>query len=256
VSEKQLPVVAVIVPLHNHENFIERAIRSAAEQDYPAKFIVVIDDGSTDNSYSVVYSLLENRQEKSNEGGVIISGDVSNTRVFLLKHDLALGPSAARNSAIEFAWKTAHLFSMMDADDYYLPTKISKSVAKFLEYPNEIGIVYTNAIIHSEITGVDIEEFREAYDDRRLCQECIISNTAMISRLAFERCGLYDKTYRTAEDWNLYLRICEKFIAVNIPECLHVYSVTGVNASNIVNQEVWQKNWARIGQYLQQRGRH
>ena len=50
----------------------------------------------------------------------------------------------------------------------------------------------------------------------------------------------------TAEDWDLWLRITEKFIAVHLPEAISFYSVTGNNASDTVSKDVWQENWQKI----------
>ena len=135
---------------------------------------------------------------------------------------------------------------MLDADDLYLPKKISKSVVKYMEYPDNIGIVYTDAIIQNKLKGTRIYEYRMPFSRESLESECIISNTPLISKQALSTTGGYDPGMRTCEDWDLWLRITENFVAIHIPESLHVYSVTGKNSSDVVPQEVWQKNWSII----------
>jgi len=84
-------------------------------------------------------------------------------------------------------------------------------------------------------------------------KENIISNAPLINRLALEKVGLYEENLRTSEDWDLWLRITESFVAIHVPESLQVYSVTGENATQTVNREQWEKDWRTVYYRLQQR---
>lgn len=231
------PKVAVIIPCHNHADMVSDAIRSVEMQDYKAVKIIVIDDGSKDNPVEKI------REEFKD----------SSLDIIILQNKMAVGPSAARNMAIKEAWDDSDLFMMLDADDLYLEGKISKSVEKFLEDPGSIGIVYTDAIIKNINTKTEVHEFRQPFCRDALEMECIVSNTPLVSKLALEKSGGYDEEMRTCEDWDLWLRITESFVAIHIPEALHVYHVTGQNSSDTVPKEVWQQNWAKINQRIQQR---
>jgi hypothetical protein len=173
-------------------------------------------------------------------------GTINKTRIVLSQNPNPNGPSGARNRLIKLAWEPSDLFCMLDADDYYLPGKLTKSVYTILEDLESIGLVYTDATIYHENKNLSIREYREPYSRNRLEQECIVSNTPMISKKALEVAGLYDESMRTAEDWDLWLRITERFVAVHIPEALHVYRVTGSNSSNTVPPEIWNQNWKKI----------
>ena len=224
--------VTVIIPCHNHADMLRSAIESVLIQDYRPIKICIVDDGSTDNPKAVLESIK------------------SNVEISIITNESPRGPSAARNIAIDRMWDHTDLFVMLDADDLYLQGKISKSVKKFLEYPEHAGIIYTDAIIRNIHTKTEVREFRHYFDREELEIECIISNTPMVTKSAFESCGGYDETMRTCEDWDLWLRITENFMAIHIPEALHVYHVTGKNSSDVVPQEVWQENWAKINQKL------
>jgi len=226
------PRVTVVIPCHNHADMLPDAIKSVFIQDYRPIKICVVDDGSSDNPQSVLKGL---------DGGIEIT---------VITNESPRGPSAARNIAVDQMWDHTDLFVMLDADDLYLQGKIRKSVEKFLEYPEHTGIVYTDAVIKNIHTGSQVHEFRRHFDREELEKECIISNTPMISKSAFQKCGGYDEGMRTCEDWDLWLRITENFMAIHIPERLHVYHVTGKNSSDIVSQEVWQENWAKINQRI------
>ncbi len=230
------PVVTVIIPCHNHADMLGDAIDSVTMQDYRPLKIMVVDDGSTDSPEKVIEQKLNN-----------------SVPIDLIRSEQPKGPSAARNAGIKNSWDDSDLFMMLDADDLYLPSKVSKSVDKYMENMGYIGIVYTDAIIKNINTKTEIHEFRRPFDREELEKECIISNTPLITKGAFIESGFYDETMRTCEDWDLWLRITENFLAVHIPETLHVYHVTGKNSSDTVPQEIWIENWRKISERLQER---
>jgi glycosyltransferase involved in cell wall biosynthesis len=238
----QLPKVAVIIPCYNHADYVTEAIMSVVEQDYPLKAIFLSDEKSTDDSWNTVLSLMEDKVVQND----FVIGKIKNTSILASQNPNPNGPSDARNRLIKMAWESSDWFCMLDADDYYLPKKISKSVEVMLEQPQMIGLVYTDAIIYHQNTGLKIREYREPFSRVRLEQECIVSNTPLVNKRVLEQVGLYDGSMRTAEDWDLWLRITQQNVAVHIPEALHVYRVTGKNASNVVPKEIWNENWQKI----------
>ncbi len=144
--QRSLPKVAVIMPCYNHGPYVQQAIMSVVEQDYPTKAIFVSDEGSTDDSYQKVKSLFEKYEENSER----VVGVIGKTTVVLSKNPNPNGPSGARNRLIGQAWEHSDLFSMLDADDYYLPKKISKSVMAMSEDFETIGLVYTDALLYKQ----------------------------------------------------------------------------------------------------------
>jgi len=235
-SGNKKPIVTVIIPCHNHADMLGDAIDSVTMQDYRPLRIMVVDDGSSDSPEEVVK--------------IKLNQDVP---IDIIKSDTPKGPSAARNGGIEQAWDTTDLFMMLDADDLYLSGKVARSVEKYQEHPEQIGIVYTDAMIKNINTKTKIQEYRRPFSRKELEMECIISNTPLITKHALVKCGGYDEDMRTAEDWDLWLRITENFVAVHIPETLHVYHVTGKNSSDVVPQEVWIENWQKIRARIQER---
>jgi glycosyltransferase involved in cell wall biosynthesis len=240
---KELPRIAVIIPCHNQSKYVEQALVSVAEQDYPNKTIYISDEASTDDSFNKIVSLVTDIQTYANG---TISGKIKNTNIVVFQQTKADGPSPARNRIINESWDYNDLFAMLDADDYYLPGKLSKSVNIIQKDFDNIGLVYTDAIIYHQEKDVSIVEYREPYSKNRLYQECIVSNTPVVNKKALADVGLYDETMRTAEDWDLWLRISSKYVLVHIPEALHVYRVTGQNASDIVSKDIWNQNWQKI----------
>jgi glycosyltransferase involved in cell wall biosynthesis len=225
-------------------------IKSVATQDYPYKFMVLVDDCSTDNSYDVVREMLTDVKEDLKDG---VRGLVDGLNVILLKNEKNMHQAKTINKAFRFAFETCHLFSILDADDEYLPGKLSKTVAKFLEDPLRIGLIYNDALIHHVETDTYVHEFRRPYDRSVLTRENIISNTPLINKLALQKVGLYDEDLTTCTDWDMWLRITEQFVAIHIPEPLHVYRVTGKNMTWTVPTEQWNKDRMVVHQKLVQR---
>ena len=245
-NRKELQLT-VIIPCHNHADMICQALDSVLEQEcnLPLK-IVVVDDGSTDNPLTAI-------KEYYGWEEVDGRGQLKHVDLHLIRNNEPTGPSAARNKAARHVWEDTDVFMMLDADDLYLPNKIQKSVDVFLTDPERIGIVYTDAVIKNLNTGTEIHEYRQPFDRQSLEHECIISNTPLINKIAFGTAGGYDETMRTCEDWDLWLRITEKFVAMHIPELLHVYHVTGRNSTDVVPIEIWQQNWAKIRENMARR---
>lgn len=206
-----------------------------------------MDDGSSDGSYEHICSRLGKDKDE------VVKGIVDNVPVVLLRNEKPTGPSAARNRLIKYCMEQADIFAMLDADDEMVEGKISQAVVKFIHDPLRIGLVYTDHIIKNEEKQTLIYEAREPYDRNRLERENIISNAPIISKRALQTVGLYDENLRTCEDWDLYLRITEHFVAIHIPKPLQLYRVTGVNATHTVDTSVWQRNWQMVQYKLQQR---
>lgn len=244
-----MPVVSVIIPCYNAEKYILDAIESIDSQDYPRKAVIITDDCSTDSSYNVVLNKLTEIEDK----GTHKFGLYNNTYVAILSHESSRGPSAARNTAIKFAWKMTDMFAVLDADDKYLPGKLSKSVEVLMSNPIHIGLVYSDVIIENLSDNTKEYEFRKPYNRLLLEKENIISNATLINKVALDKVGLYDEELRTCEDWDLWLRITEKFVAIHIPEALQVYRVTNQNATFTVNKSQWEKDWQTVQNKLRVR---
>ena len=138
------PPVTIVIPCHNHAKWLSRAVRSVVDQDYDNTSIVIIDDGSSDNSYD--------------EACRLISQHAGTCQISVIKREENKGPSAARNTGIKSQWESTLIFGMLDADDTYLPGKISKSVNKIMENPSVIGLVYGDAILDNHLNNTKIYE--------------------------------------------------------------------------------------------------
>ncbi len=250
------PTVAVIIPCHNHGEYVGNAIRSVLDQDYPAKMLSVVDDGSTDDSFAILKDMMDEVSHQHEEDGdVILTGSCQGVPMILVHRPKARKQGAARNTAIKLAWQNAELFCPLDADDLYLPGKLSKSVAIYQTSPDFIGLVYSDVIIHDTRDNTYVREFRASYDRDILEIDNIISNAPLISKSAFGYSGMYDEDLTPCEDWDLWLRITENFVAIHIPEPLQQYTTTGQNCAFTVPTDVWNQQRAKIQAKLRERKR-
>lgn len=242
----------VIIPNHNYAQWLPSAINSVLDQNYPNLNICVIDDGSWDNSLQAAFTHLNVEHQYSNifEGQIEDKfGNIINT--YLIRNKEAYGPSYARNAGIRYLWNKTDVFAFLDSDDYYHKNKLTESMKKIAEH-DEIGIVYSDfSTIHQD--GTMFFQPRPPFDRQVLVGECIINPNSLVRKSALETCGMFDEQLRTCEDYDLWLRITESFMAVHIPENLVTMRIHSNNSSNTVSKENWQRNYSYVMQKLMQR---
>lgn len=258
-EEIKLPAVSVIIATYNYGHWLPAAIESAVKQDYPNKQIVVVDDCSTDDTEGILNktyvqellpSCIQSDEEKD-----IFQNNIAGVPFLYIKLKKNGGPSRARNIAIKTVEEMTDLFAVLDADDMWMQGKLSKSVKKFLEYPDKLAAVYSDYLILNP-HGVLTYESKEPYDMFRLLQECIVHSGSVVSKLALSKVGLYDEELRTCEDFDLWLRCSDHFTLNHIPEPLVIVRVTGQNSTDTVQKERWENDYKRVQYktYLRQNG--
>ncbi len=220
------PLVSVIIPCYNAAKFLPRTIESVLSQEYPKVEIIVIDDGSTDNTREVVRPYLK-------RGVRYISQDNSG------------GPARPRNVGIRNA--AGDYIFLFDSDDLMLPAKITRSV-EFLERGHKVGLLFTNFIQMDEegqaLPGTFLDTYhhfqelpkrREGEDIFIIPQETayagllfenfIGTSSAVIPRCIFDRIGLFDETLRYSEDRDLWFRIARQYDIAYLDTVGHSYRV-------------------------------
>jgi glycosyltransferase involved in cell wall biosynthesis len=250
------PKVTVVIANHNYGKWLPEAIRSAVEDPWPNKLIVVVDDGSTDGSPHIVRSLMGDIQPWTSPDGQMvgiegkyIGADVPIRLVVMGK---ANGPSVARNVAIETTWQDTDYYAILDADDKFKPGKIEACVRRMMAAPEEIGAVYTDYDTVNQ-SWVVTRVLKEPFNYNRLVRECIVHSACVINKKALEKVGVYDPELRTCEDYDLWLRISEKFLICHVPQSLMTVRVGDHDSTHTVQKETWNNNWQRVMTKLQQR---
>lgn len=193
--------ISVIIPAFNRAALLPRAIESALRQTHPSVEIIVIDDGSTDHTASVVA-----------EYGHAV-------RYF---HQSNAGASAARNRGIREAGGT--LIAFLDSDDTWHTEKLARQAALFST--PAIGAVHCAIRVeHTERGGTKGLYYPgDALDLHDVLALRIPWPTAMmVRRDVLLEMGGFDETLVASEDWELCIRIAQRYILAGIPDVLADY---------------------------------
>lgn len=236
------PTVTFIIAHHNYEQYLNGCIDSALNQTYPNIHVCVVDDDSSNKDR--VMSIIKRKMENIESMDVIDETQTiykSNNITFI---QLVGGPfkqAYARNRGIEACWEFSDYFAILDADDENHPEKIEKCIQALMSNPKHIGAVYTDTNIFNIDTGRIVREFREPFDNYKLIQECIVHSGCVISKEALsqvlENGKVFDESMPPVEDYDLWVRIAEKFLIMHIPEPLVLVRVHQQNSTNTTTHE-------------------
>jgi glycosyltransferase involved in cell wall biosynthesis len=206
-------LVTVVVPAYNAASTIEETLLSVRAQSHAALEIIVVDDGSTDNTAQIV-----DRHR------------LADSRVVLIRQPNT-GVAAARNAAI--AAGKGEFVAPIDADDLWHPQKIEKQLAAMHLGGARVGLVYTwSAILdeHSHVTQLGGRYHQQGDVLRTLCEFNMVGNgsSPLMRAEAVRQVGGYDPSLvgrgaQGCEDWALYLAIAERFEFALVPEYLTGY---------------------------------
>lgn len=225
----------IVIANYNYSKWIEGCIVSALTQTYKDTVISVVDDCSTDNSVDIAIKTLGLEKENVIETDTYLAwmNEDKTRQVFKLKNNS--GPSTARNTAIAYNIDTCDFFAPLDADDEICVTKIDILVGELKKFPH-VGCIYADYTILDINTNKLTYEFKRTYSFEKLMNECIVHSGCVVTKEALkstlENTGYYDVRIKGPEDYDLWLRISEKFMILHYPEILTTVRSTGQNISN------------------------
>jgi glycosyltransferase involved in cell wall biosynthesis len=220
-------LVSVIIPAYNAANFIAETLASAQMQTYGNLEIIVVDDGSTDNTASIVEGIA-----------------ASDSRVCLIQQPNR-GVAAARNLGIGHARGT--FVAPLDADDIWHPEKIARQVAAMREAGPAVGMVYSWSLRIDESDRVlsrptSVPHYAgDVYPLLVLYNFVGNGSTPMMRRDYVIEVGGYDASLRArggegCEDKMLYLTLAERYQVAYVPAFLVGYRMSAFNMSNNTQQ--------------------
>ena len=201
--------LSVIIPCYNHAEALSEAIHSVRTQGWPDVEIIVVDDGSTDETQRLLYEL-----------------HGSDLRCLRQQNQ---GPAAARNTGIRAA--RGDWIAFLDADDYWLPGKLAAQFEMLARHPEarfSYGGVRLRASDGSE------QEVKCDFGDRPLLLVLLqgsrlFTTTVIVRRDSLEETGLFHTELRTGEDWDLWLRLATHYPGVGVPRPLAVRRASTTN---------------------------
>jgi glycosyltransferase involved in cell wall biosynthesis len=181
------PLVSVIIPTYNRAWSLKKAIDSVLQQDYKNFELIVVDDGSTDNTEKLLLSYADSIKtiQQDNQG-----------------------VSASRNRGIKAA--TGDLITFLDSDDYWYPEKLSAQVDFFNANPDAL-ICQTEEIWIRNGKRVNPKKKHQKLSGKIFTPSlalCLISPSAvMIKKQLFDTVSWFDESLPACEDYDLWLRV-------------------------------------------------
>lgn len=194
------PTVSIIIPTYNRERWVVESVESIFAQSYSDYELIVVDDGSTDNTYKV------------------LSPFKSKIRYIFQPNS---GPALARNTGIYLS--RGEWITFLDSDDLWEKRKLEKQIKKLKEEP-WFKVCYTEEKWIRNGKRVNPGKKHAKYSGwiyQNCLPLCIISpSSVMIHRSVFKRVGYFDPLLSVAEDYDLWLRITSRYPVQLIQEPL------------------------------------
>ena len=181
------PKVSVIIPSYNSGNYILKTLNSVISQTMNDLEIIIIDDGSTDNTKEIIESVKDKRINY----------------IYKVNQGLA----AARNTGIRNA--RGKYITFLDADDEFLPNKLTDQV-DFLENNPDFGLVVGGTHRIDKLGKILIKakpEKRKILPSEIFVASQFPVHSTLIRKFWIDRVGLFDETLSAAEDWDYYCRL-------------------------------------------------
>jgi glycosyltransferase involved in cell wall biosynthesis len=219
------PKVSVIMPVLNGKRYIAEAIQSIWSQQHDNIELIVVDDGSTDETAEIVKSLSAGRDVK------------------YVRHASAAGIAPSMNDGIRHS--SGELISFLDHDDVWCPEFLETQVA-YLAAHTDV------AMVHSDFETMDAEGntitpsvaawrgktrpsgsvFGELFMD-----SFIVGNSVLIRRECFDRLGLFDETLRWG-DYHMWMRIARHYRVDYVPKVLTKYRQHSTQSTRTISAKV------------------
>lgn len=206
--------VSVVIPVLNYGRYVGAAIESALQQTLPPHEVIVVDDGSTDDTPGVLASF--------------------GHRIIVLRTSHVGSPQARNLGA---ARATGDVLAFLDADDLWLPRKLERQIARLRERP-AAGLVHCG-VVDIDASGNELTTRLDGLEgwvstDILLWNSTVIlggGSASIMTRKAFEDAGGWDPATQPSEDWDLFYRIARRYEVLFVPEILVKYRRHGGNQS-------------------------
>lgn len=197
MKEEENALISIVVPTFNRASTIEKCLTSVIEQTYKNWELIVIDDGSADDTKKIVFKFLEN---------------YSNVKFIHRTPERQKGANACRNIGIELA--KGEYIALLDSDDTWLSDFLESNLI-LISSDENISAIYGTAIIETD-TNTYIRKSRqkneeESYIDFLLSKDGFAPTPSMFFK---KECGvstLFDESLLRHQDWDFFIRVGDKF---------------------------------------------
>jgi len=188
------PAVSVIIPTYNRAHLLPRAIRSVLAQTFQDFEVIVVDDGSTDDTEAVVRSFPD-------------------PRIIYLRHDMNRGGSAARNTGIRAA--RGEYIAFLDSDDEWLREKLERQLEVFQTSElSDLGVVTCGVVrVQNGARSVRLPQARGRVFDVLLRRRAGVwlTSALMVKHTPDRPVNLFDESLQAGQDWDYLLRLVRRY---------------------------------------------
>lgn len=216
-----IPRVSVCVPAYNYAQYVGLAVESVLSQSLEDIECIVVDDASTDHTWSVI----------ERYGG--------DPRVALVRHETNLGH--IRTYAAAMARARGRYIVLLSADDLAVDHDALRLQAELLDDEENVGFVYADFDVVDEhgrrlrrqrLPGDSVQRGADVF--RRLLFGNFIQHSGtMVRRRCIDELGGYDERFFHSADWEIWLRICARFDVGHVPRFLYAYRMHPRNMHRI-----------------------
>ena len=231
-----MPCVSVIIPAYNRADVLPRAIASVLNQTFTDYEIIVVDDGSTDNTGAVA---------ENTDGPLRV-----------ISHEFNRGAAAARNTGIKAA--SGAYVAFLDSDDEWMPGKLARQIGLLEGLGTSYNACCSGRFLNHPGLGYSWERrlpAEEHWTRYLLINGCDLSpgSTLVARRGVFEHTGLFDEGLGPWEDWDWLLRYVADYKLAIVPEPQAVIYLSPPPSSDKVRASIprflgrWRGELARLG---------
>jgi len=230
-----IPAVSVVIPTYNRMKSLPRALESVLRQTFDDIEVIVVDDCSTDGTWSYLQS-------------------IADPRLHIIRHETNRGGGAARNTGINAA--RAELIAFQDSDDEWLVTKLATQLDEYQRVNSpEYGAIYCAKITHGEgkmgvygpreVQYMPLPGYEKTSGDisRELVRRAMVSTQTLMARKdLLQSIGGFDESLKLGQDWDMTTRLSRvtKFLFVDKPLVLCFTSADSISKVK-ANQAVARK---------------
>jgi len=202
---KEKPKVTVYIPCHNYGRFLGQAIESVVEQNYESWELIILDDGSSDNTGNVIKEYLEKYSAK----------------IRALCNYPARGLQACANLALETA--RGDYIMRLDADDY-LDESALLVLSTYLDRHRDVGLVFPNyTYVNEEGAFLAVENRKKIGTEATFLDLPAHGACTMVRKRVLKSIGGYSETYNAQDGYELWLKVLNRYKVANISTPLFFY---------------------------------
>lgn len=224
MDSNSFPLASIIIPYYNHNRYIEQTLTSVLEDTYPNKEIILINDGSTEESDNAITSWIALHQ--------------NNIEITYIKRENK-GLTKTLNELIRIA--RGEYIALIGSDDYFINNTIADRVQLLQNNPKKLMVIGDAIVVDGDGNtthesgnfGFHHGKKENYFTDKGLKREIIrnwsvVGPVAMMHRNIFDLIGNYDEKL-LVEDWDFYLRAVAKDLIIFLDQKVAAYRVHGNN---------------------------